>query len=590
MDASAFPCVGIDKASGHDDVLRSLDDLDVDLTALPGSQATAKASGDKFVADYDLPAFNRRGGREVIPSSLVRFGTVKLMRIALLHGNPSSVASNYLTEAVIGSLPRALSLAQREQIIANTPLSPTLNQLNSLPSDKLAGRTAEGRRLRRSVLRGAVMVFITSGYSGKRFIFEKAKELGVRSVLIEGPDSWARELEREGVIERFIGIDMTESETLFDRIVEAIEGVKRDLGELDGISSFAEMAMPLVGRLAERFGLPGNPPSAIDAARDKHETRRVMEAAGLPTPRNYLIETEAQIEAASAHVGYPAVIKPIFGAASIGVVRVDSLADLRREFVAVTKELARAHVVNGGIFQGDEEDEGKREGDFKTTIMMEEYLDGPEVDVDLVMSEGQAVYGAVTDNWPTQEPYFNETGSNMPSLLPAQQQRELLDLSIKATQALGFQMGVYHVECKYTTHGARLIEVNCRMGGGPVRNINLLVWGVDMVEENLLLCAGIPSRPNIANKPLTTIAEFSVNSSTTGVLQNTDFCDEAAAMPGVLYARPLAKQGQKVVCVKDGMPTWVAELMVQGPDVAQAVDYVKSLEVILQNNIRVEPL
>lgn len=49
MDASAFPCVGIDKASGHDDVLRSLDDLDVDLTALPGSQATAKASGDKFV-------------------------------------------------------------------------------------------------------------------------------------------------------------------------------------------------------------------------------------------------------------------------------------------------------------------------------------------------------------------------------------------------------------------------------------------------------------------------------------------------------------------------------------------------------------
>ena len=42
--------------------------------------------------------------------------------------------------------------------------------------------------------------------------------------------------------------------------------------------------------------------------------------------------------------------------------------------------------------------------------MMEEYLDGPEVDVDLIMSEGEAVYGAVTDNWPTVEPYFLETG------------------------------------------------------------------------------------------------------------------------------------------------------------------------------------
>ena len=43
--------------------------------------------------------------------------------------------------------------------------------------------------------------------------------------------------------------------------------------------------------------------------------------------------------------------------------------------------------------------------------MMEQYLDGPEVDVDVVLnSEGDVVYGNVTDNWPTIEPYFNETG------------------------------------------------------------------------------------------------------------------------------------------------------------------------------------
>lgn len=31
-----------------------------------------------------------------------------------------------------------------------------------------------------------------SSHPGKRFIFEKAKELGVRSVLIDGPDSWSQ--------------------------------------------------------------------------------------------------------------------------------------------------------------------------------------------------------------------------------------------------------------------------------------------------------------------------------------------------------------------------------------------------------------
>lgn len=39
--------------------------------------------------------------------------------------------------------------------------------------DKVGSRTLEGRRLRRHVLKGAVIVFITAGYSGKKFIFQK---------------------------------------------------------------------------------------------------------------------------------------------------------------------------------------------------------------------------------------------------------------------------------------------------------------------------------------------------------------------------------------------------------------------------------
>jgi hypothetical protein len=50
------------------------------------------------------------------------------------------------------------------------------------------------------------------------------------------------------------------------------------------------------------------------------------------------------------------------------------------------------------------------------------------------------VFGAVTDNWPTIEPYFNETGSNSPSILPSQQQRELLELAVKSCKSLGLQI------------------------------------------------------------------------------------------------------------------------------------------------------
>jgi carnosine synthase len=526
------------------------------------------------------------------------------------------MASNFLTEAVIGSLPKGLSVSEREQIFSETPLSPTMNVLSSMPSNVVSSRSLEGRRLRRHVLRGAVIVFITAGYSGKRFIFEKAKELGVRSVIVDGPDSWSKSLVSEGIIENFISLDMSDAETVFDRALVAIQKLRKDLGELDGIVSFSEMAMPLVSRLAEKLGLPGNPPSAVDEARDKHATRRKMAEENLPTPKNFLIESESQLKEASATVGYPAVIKPIYGAASIGVVRVDSYEDLERCYKKVTKDLSSARIVAGALQQGDEEAEeeaqDKASSWIRTTIMMEEYLDGPEVDVDLVMSEGEAVYGAVTDNWPTVEPYFLETGmlrcyhyilclycitvvthdewiypsgSNAPSILPTYQQRELLDLSVKTVKCLGFTNGVFHVESKYTSRGPRLIEVNCRMGGGPVRTMNMLVWGVDLVEEQLLCSAGIPSNPPVALKPLMNIAEYSVNAMKTGVLKSNDHLEKYQDDKDVLYARPLIEPGTKVVSAKDGLPTWICELMITKPTVDEAIEFVKRIEADIQDSM-----
>lgn len=75
---------------------------------------------------------------------------------------------------------------------------------------------------------------------------------------------------------------------------------------MDGVCTFCEMAVPLVSRIAEKLALPGNTPAAVDAARDKHATRQTMSEAGLPTPRNFLIEHESQIAEAGELVGFPA--------------------------------------------------------------------------------------------------------------------------------------------------------------------------------------------------------------------------------------------------------------------------------------------
>ena len=46
----------------------------------------------------------------------------------------------------------------------------------------------------------------------------------------------------------------------------------------------------------------------------------------------------------------------------------------------------------------------------------------------------------------------------------------------------------------------------------------------------------------------------------------------------MLYARPLVAVGEKVTAVEDGMPTWVAELMVEKPTVEEAIDFVQQIE------------
>lgn len=57
-----------------------------------------------------------------------------------------------------------------------------------------------------------------------------------------------------------------------------------------------------------------------------------MEKAGLPTPKHYKIKCEEDVPLAGEHVGFPAVIKPISGAASIGVIRVNNVDDLKAAY------------------------------------------------------------------------------------------------------------------------------------------------------------------------------------------------------------------------------------------------------------------
>src|SRR5207237_251804 len=130
-------------------------------------------------------------------------------------------------------------------------------------------------------------------------------------------------------------------------------------------------------------------------------------------------------------------------------------------------------------------------------MILEEYLDGREFDVDLLLAGGELVYGSVTDNqthprWPSVQ-----VGANTPSTLLLESNEDwLIGLAGKWARDLGYTDGALHVEAKTRADGTPvLLEVNARLGGASQYDLNLAAWGVDLVEELLLNSVGIPIRP-----------------------------------------------------------------------------------------------
>jgi len=211
-------------------------------------------------------------------------------------------------------------------------------------------------------------------------------------------------------------------------------------------------------------------------------------------------------------------------------------------------------------------------------VLCEQFLDGVEVDVDVVMSQGEWRYAAVADNGPTLEPYFNETWGLCPSILPKEQQVALKELAVGAVKALGFTSGVFHVECKYTSTGPQLIEVNARMGGGQIFETNRICWGVDLVEETLFAALGVPARPCVSKEPMKCVAYCYVNAMKSGLVEDMRKLEEMQKREDVVWAKPLVNVGAQVTGAAEGMPTWLCDLLVTSSKAKDALQLVLSLQ------------
>ncbi|MFF3979766.1 ATP-grasp domain-containing protein [Streptomyces sp. NPDC001828] len=238
--------------------------------------------------------------------------------------------------------------------------------------------------------------------------------------------------------------------------------------DLAGVMTWDEWHLVPTARLARVLGLSSPSVEVMRACRNKATARTLFARHGVPSAASMKARTLLEAGLATMTLGYPAVIKPAASAGSIGVIRLDRPEELPAAFAFASAGAGRSR-----------ED---------TAILVEEYLDGPEISVECVTHRGETTAVAVTRKHLGPAPYFDETGHTVDAADPLLAQ--VTPAAAAAVRALGITDGVQHVELRLVDGRPRLIEVNARIGGDRIGHLVHLATGIDLPKAAADLACG----------------------------------------------------------------------------------------------------
>lgn len=215
----------------------------------------------------------------------------------------------------------------------------------------------------------------------------------------------------------------------------------------------------------------------------KSKMRNRLRECGVPIPKYYAVEDFTAFSEAVDKLNGRCIVKPADNAGSRGVMLLDP------------EELSEAHF-NERKEQIYRYSRGNSRGG---TVMVEEYMQGPEVSVEAIVIEGKPHILTVTDKFITPPPYFVELAHCEASMLDEKIQEGIRAVAGQAICAIGIENAPAHVEVKVTQDGPKIVELAARLGGDFITSkLVPLSTGIDMVGASVELAVG--KRPDLTPK------------------------------------------------------------------------------------------
>lgn len=226
----------------------------------------------------------------------------------------------------------------------------------------------------------------------------------------------------------------------------AAERYNRKIRKIDGVICVGADAPVTVATVAAKLGLLGISIATAELACDKLAMKRRFSECGVPVPWFSEVQTVQALQRIAIERGNNLVIKPVDSRGSRGVQRIAQVQDLTKAFA-----LARSHSPT-------------------QRVMVEEYLDGPQVSTESIVMEGRCFTPGFSDRnyeyLDTYAPFFIENGGDLPSHLPADIQEKVKAVVGRAAAALGVTNGTVKGDIVVHNGEPYVIELAARLSGG----------------------------------------------------------------------------------------------------------------------------
>lgn len=361
---------------------------------------------------------------------------------------------------------------------------------------------------------------------------KKAKEMGYQVAVIDyNPKAVGIPL-----ADRYYNVSTIDPEGVYQAAL--------DFGA-DGFLTLAtDLPMRAVAYASEKLGIPGISRHTALLATDKGEMIRALKARDVPSPWYELVNSMEELAAAARRICYPCIMKPTDNAASRGVALIHDAKELLDTY-DYSREQSR-----GG------------------QVILEEYMQGPEVSVEALCYCGVVHVLQITDKLTSGAPHFVEIGHNQPSQLPPTTKERIHDVAIRAVQALGIDNGPAHVEIIVTEDGPKIVELGARLGGDCITShLVFLSTGIDMVKETIKVLCG--ETPDLTQQYEKGASIRFLTSDTLGVLDCVAGEDAVREMDGVIEVSDIMQSGDQIESVRSSDDR-VAYVIAQAADVPEA--------------------